>query len=319
MSRPLHWPNLALGLAAGALIITVAVLILVYGRVGTLRGKTFTIYVTTDAARGVIRGTEVWLDGQKVGLVKNVDFRPISTSAKERLVLSLEILDVARSHVRADSRVQIRAGLRVIGDQVVYITSGTAKNAVIADGDTLHSRGQSDLESASSNAAIASREFPAIMANVKLLAAQLRSAEGTIGAMTGIRSDTRLAELRAKTERVMRRLSSSSGTLSLALSDSALIRARVQGTMARADSIRQLLASDSHSLGRFRKDSTLMRDVADIRSEFERLQSLLGRQDGTIGRLRTDSALVRSVHRSFAAFDSLFRDLKKHPLRYIAF
>src|SRR5689334_23662240 len=132
MSRRLSWRDLPFGLASAAVVLAVAVLILVYGRVGTLRGKTFRVYVTTDAARGVIRGTEVWLDGQKVGLVKNVDFRPASASVKERLVLALELLDVARSHVRSDSRVQIRAGAKLIGDQVVYISSGTAKTAVIA-------------------------------------------------------------------------------------------------------------------------------------------------------------------------------------------
>ena len=319
MSRRLRWRNLVIGVASAAVVLTVAILILVYGRVGTLRGKTFLIYVTTDAARGVIRGTEVWLDGQKVGLVKNVDFRAASTSTKERLVLSLEILDVARSHVRADSRVDIRAGGTLIGSQVVYITSGTAKNAVIADGDTLHSSGQSDLESAVSKAAVAAREFPAVMANVKVLAAQLQSVQGTIGAVMGLKGDTKFGAVRVETERLMNRLSSSSGTISLSLSDSALLRARVQTAMARADSIRQLLASDTHSLGRFRKDSTLTRDVADIRSELVRVRSLLNDPDGTVGRLRTDSALVRAVHRDFAALDSLFTDLKKHPLRYIAF
>src|SRR4029078_4312903 len=130
MSRRLSWRDLPFGLASAAVVLAVAVLILVYGRVGTLRGKTFRVYVTTDAARGVIRGTEVWLDGQKVGLVKDVGFQPASTSAKDRLVLSIEILNVAASHVRADSRVDIRAGTTLIGDQVVYITSGTAKSPV---------------------------------------------------------------------------------------------------------------------------------------------------------------------------------------------
>ena len=317
----LRWRNLVFGIAAAAIVLTAALLIMIYGRVGSLRGKTFRIYVTTDAARGVIRGTEVWLDGQKVGLVKDVEFRPASSSTKERLVLSLEVLDVARSHVRSDSRVQIRAGGTVIGAQVVYISSGTAKNPVIAEGDTLHSAGQGDLESATSNAAIASRDFPAIIGNIKLLAAELHSVQGTIGALSGMgrEDDAQFAALRAKSERVMRRLSSSSGTVSLFLSDSALLRARVQQAMARADSVRELLASDSHSLGRFRKDSTLMRDVTDIRAELNRVRSLLDRQDGTIGRLRTESALVRAVHRDFAALDSLFADLKKHPLRYIAF
>ncbi|HEY6830247.1 MAG TPA: MlaD family protein, partial [Gemmatimonadaceae bacterium] len=307
------------GVASGVVVLTLAALIMIYGRVGSLRGKTYQIYVTTDAARGVIRGTEVWLDGQKVGLVKNVDFRAASASVKERLVLSLEILEAVRSQVRADSRVQIRAGATLIGDQVVSITSGTAKNPVVAQGDTLHSGTQSDIESATSNATVAMKEIPAIVANVKLLAADLQSAQGTIGALTGMPKDAKFAALRAKSERVLQRLSSSSGTLSLALSDSAVLRARVQRAMAQADSIRQLLGSDSHSLGRFRKDSTLMRDVADIRTELDRVRSLLGREDGTIGRLRTDSALVRAVHRDFAALDSLFADLKKHPLRYIAF
>lgn len=319
MSPPRRWRDLSFGLLAAAVVLTVAVLIMIYGRVGKLRGKTLPIHVTTNAARGVIRGTEVWLDGQKVGLVKDIDFRPVAASVKERIVLSLDILDVARSHIRADSRVQIRAGGTLIGDQVVYISSGTAKNPVIAEGDTLHSGEQGDLETATTKAAIAAREVPAILANLKVLSAQLKSAEGAIGAVMSMDNGAKLAGLESRTSRVLRRLSSSSGTISLALNDSAALRIRVQRAMAQADSIRQLIGSDSHSLGRFRKDSTLMRDVADIRLELGRVRSLLDSPDGTIGRLRTDSALVRAIHRDFAAFDSLFADLKKHPFRYIAF
>jgi hypothetical protein len=35
--------------------------------------------------------------------------------------------------------------------------------------------------------------------------------------------------------------------------------------------------------------------------------------------LHTDSAIVLNVHRDLAALDSLVADVKKHPLRYIAF
>jgi hypothetical protein len=41
--------------------------------------------------------------------------------------------------------------------------------------------------------------------------------------------------------------------------------------------------------------------------------------DGTVGRLRTDSALTQAVHADLASLDSLMADIKKHPLRYIAF
>jgi hypothetical protein len=38
-----------------------------------------------------------------------------------------------------------------------------------------------------------------------------------------------------------------------------------------------------------------------------------------VGRFRTDSIIVRNIHRDLAEVDSLIADVKKHPLRYIAF
>ena len=82
--------------------------ILIFGRVGTLHGKKFRLYVTSDAARGLIKGSEVWLDGQRVGLVKSIAFgRP--RRPKERLVLALDVLDFERGthpgrQARPDSR-----------------------------------------------------------------------------------------------------------------------------------------------------------------------------------------------------------------------
>jgi hypothetical protein len=89
--------------------------------------------------------------------------------------------------------------------------------------------------------------------------------------------------------------------------------------MSQADSIRALLTSNEHSLGRFRRDSTLKREITRIRDELRDVQRLADSPDGTIGRFRTDSSVVRGVHRSLAALDSLFADIKKHPLRYVAF
>src|ERR1700742_2009325 len=167
MAHQTRWKDLTIGLISVGAIVVAAVLILTYGRVGSLHGKTFTLYVTTSSARGVIRGTEVWLDGQKVGLVRDVDFRPPSTDRKERLVLALNIVQDAQPHIRLDTKVQVRAGATLIGDQVVYMNSGSAKMRGVNEGDTIHSREQADFENVSSDFASASREFPGIIENVK--------------------------------------------------------------------------------------------------------------------------------------------------------
>ncbi len=319
MAHRSRWQDLRIGILTTLVVLVGAVLILVFGRVGVLHGKKFTLFVTTDAARGVIRGTEVWLDGQRVGVVKSISFRPAGVSLKERLVLGLELLENARPHVRQDSRVQIRGGTSVIGDQVVALSSGTAKARDVFDGDTIRAGEQTDFESMESDAVLASKQLPVIMGNVRLLVAQLHTAEGTLGAFGVDRGGAQMERVREKTSRLMDRLGSSRGTIGLGLEGSGALRVRAQHVMAQADSIRLLVTSNEHSLGRFRRDSTLVREIGRIRDELREIQRLSESPVGTIGRMRSDSAITRNLHRDVAAFDSLFLDLKKHPLRYIAF
>jgi phospholipid/cholesterol/gamma-HCH transport system substrate-binding protein len=319
MARALRWKELSIGITVAAAVLVAALGILIFGRVGILHGKKFTLYVTTDAARGVIRGTEVWLEGQKVGLVEGVTFQPPTTSPSERLVLTLSVLDNARTHLRGDTRVQIRSGTSIIGDQVVYLSGGTARSRVIASGDTIHAGNQTDIEQLTSDAALASRELPAIMSNVKLLAAQLQTTEATLGALGVDKGGPEMRSLRARAQRLIARLKSPDGSMGLALDNRDLFRARAASVMAQVDSVRALVASNEHSLGRFRRDSTLKQQMVSIRSELAEVQRLAASPDGTIGRLRTDSAIVHGVHRDMMLLDSLFADMKKHPFRYLAF
>jgi hypothetical protein len=107
--------------------------------------------------------------------------------------------------------------------------------------------------------------------------------------------------------------------MALMLNNRDALIGRAKRAVAQVDSIRALLASDNHSLGRFRRDSTLMSSVAAVRAELARLQALATDPNGTIGRARADSIIIRNIHRDFVSLDSLFADIKKHPLRYIAF
>jgi phospholipid/cholesterol/gamma-HCH transport system substrate-binding protein len=319
MARHPRWQQLRIGIILATVITIGAVLILVFGRVGVMHGKKITVFVTTNAARGVIRGTEVWLDGQKVGTVKGIGFRPSGVPATERLVLALELLQSAQPHVRQDTRVQVRGGMSLIGDQVVALSSGSAKARGVSDGDTIQAGKQTDVESMTSDASLASRELPAIMANVKVLVAQLHTAEGTLGAFGIDRGGPQMKRVLAKTTNLMNRLGGSRGTMRQGFQASDTLRTQAQRIMAQADSIRALVTSNEHSLGRFRRDSTLMREVGRIRDELRDVEQRAESPAGTIGRMRSDSAIARNVHRDLVSFDSLFSDLKKHPLRYIAF
>jgi len=319
MAKPLQWRDLKIGILATTAVIAAALGVLIFGRVGTLHGQTFDVYVTIKEARGVIRGTEVWLDGQKVGLVRGIDFQPVTVDPNNRIVIALHVLKTAQPHIRVDTRVQVRAGTSVIGDQVVYMSSGTARQRQVANGDTIRSSEQVDYESLGGEAAVATKEFPAIIENIKLLSAQLKSVNGTLGALGAEETSPALRHLRARASQLMDRLSSSNGTLSLGLTNRELMLARARRALSQTDSIRALLGSSQHSLGRFRRDSTLLARITQVKAALDSLQQLANSPNGTIGRIRADSALIQNIHRDYAALDSLIADMKKHPLRYTPF
>ena len=65
-----------------------------------------------------------------------------------------------------------------------------------------------------------------------------------------------------------------------------------------------LVSSGSGNVGRFRRDSTLMREVAKTRAEVDSLRLLFSRP-GAVSRLRTDSALKREMGQARIQLDSL--------------
>jgi ABC-type transporter Mla subunit MlaD len=214
-------------------VVVAGVLILMYATVGSLHGKTFTLFVETNEAHGVIRGTEVWLNGQRVGLEKSVGFQSSAEDTTQRLLIRLAVLESARDQIRRDSRTQIRSGGSLISSPVIYVHSGTARARGVADGDTLQSEGPTDFETATAKAAAARTELPEIIGNVKTLSSQITKSDGPVAAFREAGPQIRNVTTRAS--RVMSRLSSRSGTIGAALADSVGIMNRARHALAGVD------------------------------------------------------------------------------------
>jgi len=319
MPRRATWRELIVGLVAAGALAVLAFSVLVFARVGQLHGSTFRLFAMTDDARGVIRGTEVWLGGQKVGLVKDVRFLPPSADTANRVLIAMDVLTSARQGIRGDSKAQIRSGGTLIGSRVVYVSIGTSFARELVAGDTVRSMPQSDLETMTSEFAIASRDFPEIIRNVKLLNEELHGVNGTLGAFGLDRGGVELTRVQSQMSRLASRVNSPSGTVGLALRSQASLADRARATMARADSVRALLASDRTSYGRFRRDSTLVREVADIRNELDVVRARMTSPTGTLGRMHADSAVIQAVAGAQREMTLILADIHRRPLRYIHF
>ena len=319
MARRLAWSNVRGGLIAIAVIIGIAVATLKYARVGALRGDRIRLYAVVGAARGVLKGSEVWLMGQKVGKITDIRFRsPSESDTTTRVLVEMEVLDKYRLAMHRDAVAQIRPGGSMIGAMVLYLSPGSAGAPVIRDGDTVRAKAESDAESASAQFGAATKELPAIIGNVKTIRAELDSSGGTIGAMmNGGVQRAPIQSAMANMGRLRRRLSDGRGSIDRIMDGD--LGARAQRVVARADSVRALVGSSNTSLGRFRRDSTLMTEVADIRDELAKVRASLAESRGTAGRMVRDSAVFSALGEVHREMTLLLADLKKHPLRYNPF
>ena len=158
--KALTWRSVSGGIAAFAGILLVVFLVLTYARTGTVRGDKFRLYVAVPDASKLLKGSDVWLNGQRVGTVARIGFAPPSAPAEERVVIAVDVQTRWREHLRVDSRASLQSGGTIIGAPVVYLTSGTPTRRVIAPGDTIRGLGKSDFE-------IAASQLPALMLHRK--------------------------------------------------------------------------------------------------------------------------------------------------------
>jgi hypothetical protein len=316
MPRQLDWSELSGGIIAGVAIAVVVLLTLLFARVGALHGKKVTLYIVTDDATGVLPGTDVWLGGKKQGLVKDVSFRPPSTDTSERLIITTDFLEEGFTNVRRDSYAEIRPGGSLIGAIIVNIAPGTALSPPLRDGDTIRSRSKASIADLSADVATIAPEVSALASEVKQLTTKVSRPEGTIGNFRA-HGIARMADVSAGLSRITAKASNGNGTIALATRTNLMVRA--SSAMAGADSIRVLLASNKGSIGRFQRDTTLITKAKGVMAEVDTLRSLLANPVGSIAAARSDSTLSLELARTHTLLDSLMKDVKKHPFRYIAF
>jgi phospholipid/cholesterol/gamma-HCH transport system substrate-binding protein len=290
-----------------------------FARVGALHGSTIRVYSSMAEARGVMKGTPVWLEGQPVGQVVRVEFLPPSSDSNSNVLVVMDLLKRNAKYIRRDAVAQITSGGTLIGAPVVYLGTTASNAPMIAEGDTLHSVPQGDPEGVASRIALASRDFPAIIANVKDLRAQLSSVHGTTGALLND-DELRIDLARSRGTQLADRALHGQGTIGRVLSGGTTrATARAQHALAQADSLRAFVTSNQSVVGRFRRDTSLMRTVTSLRNEISLAKALLDEPRGTAGRVLHDSAMTRQLTAAEKEVAALIADLRAHPMRYVAF
>ena len=182
---PPSWRNLAGGIVALVLIIGGAFSIIAFARVGSLKGDKYTVYILADRAGGILKGTDVWLQGQKVGVVKGVGFR---SGAAVSTVLEVEVMSSYKQFIRQDSPVEFKPGGTFVGAQVVALRVGSATAPVLEAGDTLTRVSVIDPDFRSNELTAAGQDFPEIVTSLRSIGSDLSKTQSQFNSLAEHRS-----------------------------------------------------------------------------------------------------------------------------------
>ena len=315
MARSLEWRELRTGVIGAIVVAATVVGTLFFARVGQLRGDTTRLYVYSDDADGVLPGTEVWLSGEKIGQVKRIHFRPITTDTLRRLSIESLIMADKMHLIRRDARVDIRPGGNLIGSPVINITGGTSRAPALANGDTLAAISSSAFKPLGVRVEALGAKMSILADTAKRLAALMNSTKGTLGAFkkNGV---SQMPDVMGTMDDLMAKATTGDGTVGLAMRND--LGARVASLMAAKDSIVASMTSGTGTVGKLKSDSTLMKSVASVQARLDSLK-LKFSGNGTIARSRSDSSLTVEMAKLKTELAALMADLKKNPKAYIAF
>jgi hypothetical protein len=314
MPRDHSWSELKIGIISGAVVVGIAASILIFARVGALHGDRSKLVILTDHAPGVLPGTEVWLAGEKVGLVENIGFRPVSADTSRRVAIKAEILTRFMPQIRKTAHADIRPGGNLIGSPVVYISSGTPASPEVKDGDTITTKSVGVIKDVGENVTQLVDRLTILADSGSKAVALLNSEAGAVGAFTrnGL---PRIASVGGTMSALLRQVNTGSGSAGLISRGD--LGVKFHSIMAGKDSITAMLTTGNGILGRFHRDSTLGPTIAHMKSQVDSLRGLMNNQTGGIGKLKGDSAMAREMAKVRIQLDSLMKDIKKHPLKYL--
>jgi ABC-type transporter Mla subunit MlaD len=270
--------------------------------------------MVTDMASGVLDGTEVWLAGQKVGLVRSVALRPPSSDTTERVAITMDVLNEYVSLIRKNSDVQIRPGGRLIGSPVIYLDIGTSTSPGVREGDTLRAQAQAEARSGLLDASSLGDSLTGIVGTVSTIKSDFDSTFHDLAGITKV-SRQQASAAREALDNFSQRTLGSRGTVAAFIRNSSALKARTTRISALADSI-GAASNGTGELGRFRRDSTLILQAHKALASVAELRARVARYAGDSVEGAT---MARQLDLAHAQLDSVVQDAKHHPMRYIAF
>jgi hypothetical protein len=296
---------------AGLALVSAVIFFLDAGRRALEEGPH--VVVLAAEARGLQRGTDVWVAGKPAGRVKDIHFGDPTGPENRRVIIVAVLHRSAARFLRETARARIGSSA-LLAPVVLKLDPGAPEGARFDFADTLYAPRDTIRETLFSLWESGRAEARALAKAVGDLGRRTRDGPGTVARFRQdttflVRLPGAVARMRGLSQEFRRR----DGLGSLLADDS--LRASARRAVLRLSS----LATDERS-------RALRDTIADLAASLQRVSHGLAAVEaglaagrGTAGRVAHDTELTDQAHMLRTGLDSATAELMLHPFRWLRF
>ncbi|GAB4302728.1 MAG: MlaD family protein [Desulfuromonadia bacterium] len=354
-SDTLTWSHVRSGILIVAAFLIASLGVVIMGEKTKFFVPKGTITIVMDDVAGLKVGAPVWLAGVDVGIVTRIQFQ--NPRESNRVLVIAEVERNALHKIGDDSQISVKtrglmgekyvdiapsAGWHETPPDIVVGTSPPKLDDVIRQAGVSFDRLDRVITKVERGEGTLGRlirddrlyaDVDRLTRELTILTQRINRGEGTAGKL--LSSDEpyqRALQLLSQSEEFLRELRSSEGTLGRLIHDPELYQKLVmvaEKSLQAAEDVRALnrkLTSPDSSLGMLLTDrsfyETGMETLGRLENSsitIEETLDRLNRGEGTAGKLLRDSTAYDRLNSTLDSLDTLLRDIRENPRRYLKF
>jgi phospholipid/cholesterol/gamma-HCH transport system substrate-binding protein len=260
--------------------------------------KRYSFYVRFNDVGGLISGDPIFVNGVERGKVKTIDLQT------RQIVVEMAVKEGVA--IPKDSEIMLTA-VGIMGERQVTIMRGEMPDA-IAPGDTVNGKLLPDLGTVMGRTGDIIDEVETSLLNLRDITEELKS-DGKLKqgiddfAATGKSARQMTEENRERISRTLDSLDKSTAQLSKLV-----------------DTHYADIDSSLTAFGNAGKEvQNTVAHLTEISNNLQQISANLKDGKGSAGRLLTDKTLVERMESATASLDTLLKDMKAHPNKYVKF
>lgn len=320
MKKQLMWAKLKVGIVITLALLTLFITVFFAGNIQDIFSPKVQIKAQIKDARGLRRGSPVWISGIEIGSVKSIDLNP-----EYGTLVTMSVNRGAMKFIKKDSQASVLT-MGLLGDKYIEVSGGSSQVELIKPGDMIKGATQLEIQDIVNASSVSIQKITEFMDKFGNFIEKIEKGEGTIVKfLTDPSIYNNLRETTKTLSIIVKDFKESEGTVKLLMKDPSLYN-KLLSTTSSLEEFSRKLNKGQGTLKRLAEDPQLYENLNTASKQLSLILKRIDSGEGVAGSLVKDKELDREMKdtltelkTSVTEFKELIRDIREHPKKYFKF